>query len=670
LSDPQHAEAIDNYIDSLNRDIDSLDTFLNQQHYRLAFWRTADQELGYRRFFNVNTLVGLRVEREHVFGETHTLILAWLKQGVLDGLRIDHPDGLRDPLQYFQRLRQASSDSWIIAEKILARGETLRAQWPIHGTTGYEFMNQVMGLFINEAGLRDLTDGYVRFSGEPVSFDNITRDKKLLVMQESLGSDVNRLVSIFVEICEAHRDRRDYTRAELRRAIREIAASMPVYRTYVAADSREVAPEDQLYLYQAIEKAKLHRTDISADLFDFIGDVLTLKVTGTSESEFVMRFQQFTSPVMAKGVEDMAFYCFNRFVAANEVGGNPAAPAVSIADFHDSNRNRLESHPHAMLSLSTHDTKRSEDVRARLCTITEIPSRWHSALRRWARMNLSLKTGGFPDTNAEYLYYQTVIGAWPISADRLSAYMQKAAREARQHTSWSCPHEAYESALNAFVRRTLEHRAFTEDVDRFVSRIKDAGYINSLSQVVLKNTCPGVPDLYQGSEIWDFSLVDPDNRRPVDYELRKRLLGSLDSLSTEDILARAEEGLPKLLATHRSLQLRRNRPLSFGPEAAYKPLSAKGPRSEHIVAFQRGVDVLVVVPRLVLTAGGHWAGTSLDIPPGVWRHEFTSEIVPPGPIGIQQLFRRFPVALLTSETDSYAHLLCLGTAGTRTSSRR
>ncbi|MGI4831044.1 MAG: malto-oligosyltrehalose synthase, partial [Janthinobacterium lividum] len=330
-------QQIDRVLEEMNNDPDALDELLSQQNYRLSYWKTADQQLGYRRFFDVNTLIGVRMEREYVFEETHALILKWLREGVLDGVRIDHPDGLRDPLQYLQRLREHAPDAWIIGEKILEPGEWLRGNWPIQGTSGYDFLNQVLGLLVQPEGLQRLGEHYRAFTGDDVSFPITAHEKKLNVTQEALGSDVNRLASLFVEICETNREFRDFTRAEIRRAIREFASCFSIYRTYVVPQRKEITDEDRDIISRAAECAKDNRLDIDGQLFDFMRDVLQMKVIGENETEFVERFQQFTSPVMAKGVEDTAFYCYNRLTALNEVGGNPACNGFSLADFHHYN---------------------------------------------------------------------------------------------------------------------------------------------------------------------------------------------------------------------------------------------------------------------------------------------------------------------------------------------
>ena len=639
-------------VDILNEDHDALDDVLNQQNYRLAYWRTADQELGYRRFFDVNTLIGLRMERSHVFEATHCRILEWLQNGTLDGVRVDHPDGLRDPQQYFARLRARAPDAWIIGEKILEPGEFLRQSWPIEGTSGYDFMNVCNNVLVHGDGLRHFSTIYSEFTGASSDFDVVAHEKKLNVEQEALGSDVNRLASLFVEICENNRDRRDYTRAEIRRAIREVAASFSIYRTYVVAERNEIVDEDRTEVESAVAHAKQNRPDLDAGLFDFIADILLLRERGARESEFLLRFQQFTSPVMAKGVEDTAFYSFNRMIGLNEVGGAPGNNGLSVEGFHQYCTTMQSTHPLTMTTLSTHDTKRCDDVRARLATLTEIPTRWKSALIRWSRLNSGFKSKGLPDRNTEYFLYQTLIGAWPLSKERLVAYMEKATREAKEQTSWTQQNKEFEDALNHFIERIYESQTFISEVESFVKRVLAAGHINGLAQSLLRYTAPGIPDTYQGGELWDLRLVDPDNRTPVDYELRQSMLNELKSgMTPEDIMRRSASGLPKLWVTHSALRLRREHPEWFGAEASYTPLIANGLKAPHVISFLRGKAVITLVPRWPLKRGDSWAGTTVELPEGRWKNVLTSEILSDGRMRIQSLLHRFPVALLVRESE-------------------
>ncbi len=662
IEDESHCRAIDRAIDELNADHDALDEFLNQQSYRLSYWKTADQELGYRRFFDVNSLIGLRMERPHVFKETHALILEWLQSGVLDGVRVDHPDGLRDPYEYFQRLREAAPNAWIVGEKILASGEYLRGgqsgTWPIEGTTGYDFLNAVLRVLVRPAGMIELSDIYRDFTGLTAEFPSIAHGKKLAVAQEALGSDVNRLASIFVNICESHRNQRDYTRAEIRRAIREMASCFSIYRTYVVPQRNEITAEDRRAISEAIQCARNNRPDIDGGLFDFFEQVLSIQVPGRQEAEFVLRFQQFTPPAMAKGVEDTAFYCYNRLTAMCEVGGDPASNGSSLAEFHTYQVRMQQNYPATMTTLSTHDTKRSDDVRARLAVLSELPNEFADALQRWAANNEDYKTivGGtaLPDRNSEYFLYQTLIGAWPIELDRAKAYMIKAMREAKLQTSWVANNPDFEGALNKFIDCLFSDEKFLADLRSFVEIVVLPGRINSLTQTLLKNTCPGVPDLYQGGELWDLSLVDPDNRRPVDYELRRRLLRELEHLSPEEILNRMDEGLPKLHVIHQCLLLRREYPEWFGAQAAYMPVSVIGPKASHAIAYMRGDTVLALAPRHPYVLTGKWEDTQLTIPAGTWRNRLTGQRFEGGATTIETLLRNFPVALLQREETTNA----------------
>jgi (1->4)-alpha-D-glucan 1-alpha-D-glucosylmutase len=657
---PEIAAAVDAVVDATNADPDRLDALLELQNYRPAFWRTAGRELDYRRFFDVNTLIGLRTEDERVFADIHALVLDWVRRGQLDGLRIDHPDGLRDPKQYFERLRRAAPEAWIVVEKILETGETLPEDWPVDGTTGYDFLNRVGGLFVDPAGEAPLSALATDLTGQATDWPALVRDKKLLVLRELLASDVNRLAEVFLRVCESHRRFRDFTRFELREALAETAACFPVYRTY-AQPGGTVSESDDRAIREATAAACGNRPDLPAELFDFLRDLLLLQVRGKEggpESELVLRFQQLTGPAMAKGVEDTAFYQALRLVSLNEVGGDPGRFGVSLADFHRECAAAQERWPGTMTAVSTHDTKRSDDVRLRLHLLSEIPGRWSEAVRRWFVHNERHRPQGIPDPTTEYLLYQTLVGAWPLSAERAVAYMEKAAREAKAFTSWTRVDAAWEEALRGFVASVLADEVFTADLAAFVAPLIEPGRISSLAQTVIRLTAPGVPDTYQGSELWDLSLVDPDNRRPVDYDLRRRLLAELKAgLSPEEILARMDEGLPKLWVLHRALELRRRRPTVFGSGAAgrYQPLAVRGERAGHAVAFARGAvggdTVVTVAPRLVIGLGGQlrgdWRDTTVDLPPGLWSNELTGEWIEGGEARLHAVLSRFPVALLS-----------------------
>jgi (1->4)-alpha-D-glucan 1-alpha-D-glucosylmutase len=389
--------------------------------------------------------------------------------------------------------------------------------------------------------------------------------------------------------------------------------------------------------------------DLDPALFDFFADLMLLRVRGPVEADLVMRFQQLTGPAMAKGVEDTAFYRYHRLVSLNEVGGDPGRFGTDPAEFHRRVQETADRWPRTLLATSTHDTKRSEDVRARLHLLSEIPSRWEAQVRRWSAANERYRRGGPPDRNDEYLFYQTVVGAWPLDPERAASYMRKAAREAKRRTSWTDPDEGYERALDDFVHDVLNDRRFISDLEGFIDPLVAPGRVNSLSVTLLKLVSPGVPDFYQGTELWDLSLVDPDNRRPVDYARRRRALAEVVSLGPEETMARADEGLPKLWLVHKALALRRRSPEHFGAEARYRPLEARGSRARHVVALQRGEALLAVVPRLVLGLAGVWADTTLALPPGEWRNLLTLEQGLTGRIAVAELLRRFPVALLTRQ---------------------
>jgi (1->4)-alpha-D-glucan 1-alpha-D-glucosylmutase len=644
--DPFAATAIDQAIADMNADADALHDLLDMQNYRLAWWRSADRDLGYRRFFDIATLIGLRMEDEQVFQDTHRRVLDWVREGAIDGLRIDHPDGFRDPQEYFDRLRAAAPDAWIVAEKILHPDESLPEHWPIAGTTGYDFLNRLSGLFIDPEGETPLTEFYREFTNETRAYPLLVRDQKLFVLRNVLGSDVNRLADLLLQICEQHRRHRDYSRHQLADALRELIAWFPVYRTYIRPYSGLLSDSDRHYVEAATDAAMKQRPDLEATLFAFLRDLLTLVVTGELESEFVARFQQLTPPAMAKGVEDTVFYTFNRFIALNEVGGDPARFGISVERFHAAADAAQRRAPIAMLTTSTHDTKRSEDVRARLAVLSELPEAWIEAVRRWSLLTDPHRTGDWPDRNTEYFFYQTLVGAWPICADRLTAYMEKASREAKVHTSWTSPNADYDQALRTFVQACLADQRLMEDIGRFVEALVGPGRINVLAQTLIKLTAPGVPDLYQGTELWTLQLVDPDNRRPVDFDERKRALAQVKSLSPSSIWQRADEGLPKLWVTYAALHLRHRHPESFAARGSYAAVHARGPLACHVVAFQRGDDVMTIVPRLATRAGGRWRGTTIPVGPGVWHNVLIGKRVDRAEVDVADLWEDFPVALL------------------------
>ena len=641
------AACVDRTVAEVNADADRLDELLERQNYRVAFWRTSVWEGSYRRFFDINNLAALRVEDPQVFEETHALPLRWVREGLVDGLRVDHPDGLRDPEAYFRRLRREAGEAWIVAEKILGANERLPLDWPVDGTTGYDFLNTAGGLFVDPAGAARLDAVWAQFTGASESFAEVAYKKKHLVIDELLGSDFNRLTEQFRRVCEGNRRYRDYTRPELYRALREAAACLPVYRTYANPRRGTISDADRDALAQAFAAARDRAPDLDPDLLEFLHRILRLDEGGAAEAELVDRFQQTTGPATAKGVEDTAFYAHLRLVALNEVGGDPGRFGVAPAEFHAASAVAAAEWPTAMLASSTHDTKRSEDVRTRLYLLSEMPGEWSAAVHRWAHLNHGLREDGLPDRSAEYLLYQTLVGAHPLGCDRAQEYMRKAVREAKEHTSWTRPDQHYEAAVDRFVAGALADPEFQADLAAFVDGLVELGRVNSLAVKLLTLTAPGVPDIYQGTELWDLSLVDPDNRRPVDYRLRRRLLGELDGLSAAAAMERSDEGLPKLLVVQRCLRLRRERPDLF--TGAYRPLSARGERAEHLVAFVRGGGAIAVVPRLVhgLRQAGGWGGTELELPPGRWLDAFTGRSAE-GAVPVRSLLDDFPVALLSA----------------------
>jgi (1->4)-alpha-D-glucan 1-alpha-D-glucosylmutase len=504
-----------------------------------------------------------------------------------------------------------------------------------------------------------LTAFYAEFTGEPTDYPTVLREKKLQVLQSSLNSDVIRLTAIWQSICRGDWRYRDYTWHELQEVLREVVADLPIYRTYVRTEENpggSVRPDDRKYIEAAITAAREHLPPADGDLLDFLRALLMLEVRGGLEASFVLRFQQLTGPAMAKGAEDTAFYCFNRLVSLNEVGGDPGRFGVSVADFHAACAETQRHWPQTMLASSTHDTKRSEDVRARINLLSEIPERWCEAVQRWSERTQrhwrEETTTGIPDRNAVYHFYQTLVGAWPLSTERAWAYMEKAIREAKVHTSWTDPNPEYEQAMQAFVEGVLADAEFTAELEAFVAALREPWYVSALAQTLLKLAAPGVPDTYQGTELWDLSLVDPDNRRPVDYDLRRRLLAELEGMVPEAIWVRRAEGLPKLYVIRQALALRARRPEFFGLRAGYTPLEARGAKAGHVVAFARGAGVVAVAPRLVMGLGGEWGDTAIELPAGRWRDELTGdtlEIGEGGTIGLGELLRRFPVALLARE---------------------
>jgi (1->4)-alpha-D-glucan 1-alpha-D-glucosylmutase len=634
-------------VEKINETAESIDEIVRLQHYVPLFWRTGETILNYRRFFTITSLGAIQIEKESVFNESFALVKKWLKHGWVNGLRVDHTDGLRDPGQYLKRLREAAPRTWIVIEKILEPGENLNRSWPINGTTGYDFLNDVCGLFIDPRGEKYLSGFYRNFTGDRANYDAIVHQKKRRIIHENFAAETNRLTEMMLEIAAQHWDCRDFTRAELRDGWSEVAASLPVYRTYIGTGGEPITEGDSQLIQNAVAAARKTRPELTLELFDFIGDLLLFRRRGTIEDEFVLRFQQLTGAIMAKAVEDTTFYCYNRFIVLNEVGGDPSRFGLSVAAFHQMCRRRQQEWPDAMNSVSTHDTKRGADVRARLSLLSQMPDEWAETARRWSQLNEHNRTENWPDKKTEYFLYQTLVGAWPLSRQRILEHMQKAVREAKEHTDWAQQVPEYEQALQKFIEGVLDNSEFMADFKRFVSNLEDDGRITSLSQTIVQLTAPGIPDLYQGGDLWDLSLADPDNRRPVDFAKRKQMLATAKTLSAEQAWQQRASGMPKLWLIWKVLEIRRKFPECFGAAGRYQPLPVRGPKAAHVVAFARGAKVVTIAPRLVRGLNGNWNDTAVKLPAGRWRNALTGEEMLNGEM--KTATAHFPVALLIQE---------------------
>lgn len=718
------AEVVNSYNGQVGdpRSFEKMDTLIKEQAYRPCFWRVAADEINYRRFFDINHLAAIRMELPEVFQVTHRLIFQLLAEGKVNGLRIDHPDGLWNPTLYFRNLQKnyllsrlsyllkerdnlsleelekiiedwltqsqnyLPSSSWplyVVAEKILSPGEELPREWAVQGTTGYDFLNSLNGLFVAAENQRPCDRLYNRFIGTRFNFPNLVNSSKKMIMLISLASELASLSHRLERLSEKNRWYRDFTLNSLTFALREVIACLPVYRTYIT-DPNLVSERDAAYIKAAVEEAKRRNPRTAESIFDFLRDILLLRNLNNFPPEdrpkileFVMRFQQITGPVMAKGVEDTAFYIYNRLLSLNEVGGHPEKFGLPLDEFHNQNRERLATWPFSFLATSTHDTKRSEDVRARINVLSEIPDEWRKAISRWRRWNARKKNvvdgWPIPDGNDEYHLYQTLVGAWPIEdedqgeeflaqpefaewRERVAAYMHKAIMEAKVHTSWFNPHKEYEEGMRKFIQQILEtnpRNLFLKDLRSFQRRIAFFGQWNSLAQVFLKLSSPGVPDFYQGTELWNFSLVDPDNRRPVDYKKREALLAELKRRVenskghllplVQELIQHSRDGRIKLYLIWRMLNFRRNKPDLF-TRGNYFPLPAQGEKKDHVVSFGRSWKddwVIVVAPRLglTLTQGNEkpplgpevWKDTRIYLPEGEeifsFYNLFTGEII-------------------------------------------
>jgi (1->4)-alpha-D-glucan 1-alpha-D-glucosylmutase len=676
------ARAVDEACDAYAHDPDRLDALVRAQHYRPAYWRTAADEINYRRFFDINDLAGLRVEDAEVLARTHQLVFAMIADGRVGGLRIDHVDGLANPGGYVnllvERAQALGNPLYVVIEKILLGDERLRSGWLAAGTTGYDFMNLVLGLFVDTAAERGFDRIYRRATGRAATFAEEAEAAKRRILRIDLASELFVLADALARIAAGDRRSSDFTTLGLRRALADTIVAFPVYRTYVV-DER-VEDDDRRVIESAVAQAVARSENPDAALYDFIGAAIDGRLVNTPGARydrvdvlrFAMRFQQYTGPVMAKSLEDTAFYRYVRLVALNEVGGEPARFGRSVAEFHAANDERARTHPHAMLATATHDHKRGEDTRLRIAALTEFPAEWSRAIARWSRMNAGLRDAGrgVPSPVDELLFYQTVVGTLPLApgpppdyADRLAAYAAKAAREAKLHTSWTDPNASYESALEAFVRGALApDTPFLRDASAFVAQLAPTAAVHGLAQVALKLTAPGVPDIYQGCELWDFSLVDPDNRRPVDYERRTALLADfrtradLEALCAE-LAAAWPDGRIKLFVTWKLLQLRRERAATFA-SGAYRALRVDAPNPDGVVAFARD-DVLVAAPRLVsarlqpgsIALDGEAGSLMTGLPDGRFRHALDGRELradAAGAIPLAQAFALLPVAVLTA----------------------
>ncbi len=682
------------------RSFDALDRLLNLQSYRLAHWRVASEEINYRRFFDVNELAAVRMEDPEVFDEVHRFVLDLVARGAATGLRIDHVDGLYAPADYLARLQaragaalgvQGDRPLFVVVEKILEAGEPLPA-WPVHGTTGYEFAAVVNGLFVDGRNEPAMDDLYARMARghERISFAEIAYRSRKLVMHETMSGDINSLGHRLNQFSERHRHYRDFTLYSLISTLKEIIASFPVYRTYVTSDC-PVAESDRRYVAAAVGRARRRAPTIAGMVFSFVERMLLKETPGsTPEADaerdaFIGKFQQITSPVAAKGIEDMAFYVYNRLISLNDVGTDPTVFGLAPDTVHLWMTERQQRWPAALSATSTHDSKRGEDVRVRIDVLSEIPGAWKAAVTKWRAANrrhkVEINGAPAPGPNEEYFIYQTLVGAWPFDSDpasldrfreRMLAYVTKALREAKVHTSWTSPDEGYEVAVRRFVEALLERRrtnTFLHAFLRFQARVAELGIYNSLAQILIKIIAPGVPDFYQGTELWDLSLVDPDNRGAVDYARRRQLLDEPGTWDAADVLENRRDGRIKLFVIARGLGVRAARRAAC-EAGAYVPLGASGTRRDCLFSFARtrGDEWTVVcVPRLVGSlvpdaatppiGRGVWVDTRLELPPGspsIFRDAFTGDTLQAEESGAGRsiaasaIFDRFPVALLCS----------------------
>jgi len=740
LAHPSLAAAVDAGLRVFNgtagqpHSFDALHELLEAQAYRLAFWRVSSDEINYRRFFDINELAALRMENDAVFEATHRVAFELVAARKVDGVRIDHPDGLYDPAQYFRRLQDRfaallGGDSspeggknalplYLVIEKITAGHERIPESWPVHGTTGYRFANLVNGLFVDTSARAKMSRIYRVFTGQSLDFEDVAYYSKRLILRTALAAELSVLANQLARIAQANRRTRDFTLNNLRQALMEVVACFPVYRTYVG---EQVSAQDRRFIDWAVGRAARRSRAADIAIFDFVRAVLLGfadepgSELGRQALAFTRKFQQLSAPVTAKGVEDTAFYRYNRLISLNGVGGRPDQFGFTLSAFHGASRDRSRRWPHTMLATSTHDTKRSADVRLRVDVLSEMPAAWRLALRRWTRINRGRKRrmadALAPSANDEYLLYQTLLGTWPwdpldeagLSAyrDRIQAYMLKAVREAKVHSSWINVNAEYEAAVAGFVQSLLarlEGNLFLDEFLPLQRRIAWLGMLSSLSLNTIKLASPGVPDIFQGDELWNLSLVDPDSRRPVDYHRRRELMDEIDAICDSAVknlapwlrsmLLSPEDGRCKLYVTYRGLHLRRARPGLF-QHGEYVPLNVEGNLARHLVAFARRdqhANVIVVAPRLlaglvdrpgVLPLGARvWGDNAVAIP---WLapearllNVFTGRAVAAQPcdrgvrVTASELLDAFPVALLEAETGGgTANAGVGGSAGTQ-----
>ena len=653
---------------------DLLDRILSEQFYRLSFWKVGAEEINYRRFFTVNELISVKVEELKVFNKTHELIERLVTENKFTGVRIDHIDGLYDPAEYLTRLREKLGDTYITVEKILELTEDLPSDWQIQGTSGYEFLNYVNSVFCNPENEREFSNIYTRFTGLKPNYNNWVYEKKSLILEKNLAGDLENLAQILKRISSHTREGSDFTTYGLKKALFEVLVLFPVYRTYI--DENGISETDRKYVRESIKAAK-KKVPLLLNELNFIQKILLLEYedfrSQTQREEwlhFVMRSQQLTGPLMAKGVEDTLLYVYNRLLSLNEVGGNPSHFGIDLDLFHQFNQNKVKNWQNGMNATATHDTKRGEDIRARLNVLSEIPQEWERQVNQWRETNQSHKQNEIPDANDEYFLYQILLGAFPLEEseranfpNRIKDYILKAVREAKFHTAWLHPDEEYEQGFLNFIDRVLEAKSdFWQQFQPFHKKVAEYGIYNSLSQVLIKNTAPGVPDLYQGAELWELSLVDPDNRRPVDYQKRGEFLQDIKAKIAEDILQLTQElietkenGKIKLFLTHQLLKARKEYSEIF-QKGDYQPIETTGKYHNHLIAFTRNYEdktLVAIAPRFLTTIvkPGQplnkevWEDTSLKLAPKNWHNLIDNQTIA-GELTVGKILQHFPVALL------------------------